>query len=457
VDPATLDRYATREAAEDLESIRDHLGIDRFALYGESYGTELAQTYAARHPDRLTALILDGPVDLTRTANQFWSDAAHAFDRVLRDTLDACAATAPCAADVAQPETAYDELLRQTRAGLDVEFGDSDGEVRSHRFGSAAFEAAVDALLYEPSGRMLIQRAVAAAAHGDPVPAARLTDAVNGGGGIGVSSFAYQAITCADYRVSPTTDPGDVAAVEQAARDAGVPALRTDEVYDDQLPCLFWPYQPADGTRPAPLTDTPYPVFVLGATDDPITPIAGAEAIAGRLTDGYLVRSHGGPHVTFGRGAACVEGPVLGFLLRGSRPAQRTVDCDDQVATTYVPLTPARASDYADALAAMSAVQDDVFSEPAFVLWDGQRDLQFGCRAGGYVHVTHDTFQDTFTFVDCGFVPDLRLTGTGSFQYRSGNVEWSLKAPDVDLRYESTSAGRHVAGTWKGVPVDLSK
>ena len=35
-------------------------------LYGESYGTELAQAYAAAHPDRLSALILDGAVDLTR-------------------------------------------------------------------------------------------------------------------------------------------------------------------------------------------------------------------------------------------------------------------------------------------------------------------------------------------------------------------------------------------------------
>ncbi|HEX5825740.1 MAG TPA: alpha/beta fold hydrolase, partial [Candidatus Limnocylindrales bacterium] len=52
VDPAAVARYSTAEAAEDLESIRDHLGIERFALYGESYGSELAQTYAAAHPDR---------------------------------------------------------------------------------------------------------------------------------------------------------------------------------------------------------------------------------------------------------------------------------------------------------------------------------------------------------------------------------------------------------------------
>ncbi len=186
---------------------------------------------------------------------------------------------------------------------------------------SSAFEAAVDALLYEPGGRMLVQRAVAAAANGDNVPAARLVVALGSGAGVGVSSFAYHAITCADYRVSPTADPRDAAAVIAAGAAAGVEDLRADEIYSNQLPCLFWPYQPADGSRPAPLTTTPFPVFVLGATGDPITPVGQARAIASRLADGYLIVTRGGPHVTFGRGEACVDEPILAFLLEGRRPA----------------------------------------------------------------------------------------------------------------------------------------
>ena len=86
VKASDLARYATRQAAEDLESIRARLGIATFALYGESYGTELAQAYAARHPDRLSTLILDGAVDLTRSANEFWAAAASSFERILVDT-----------------------------------------------------------------------------------------------------------------------------------------------------------------------------------------------------------------------------------------------------------------------------------------------------------------------------------------------------------------------------------
>lgn len=57
--------YATRHAVEDLEAVREHLGVDKLYLYGESYGTQFVQTYATAHPDRIATLFLDGPVDLT--------------------------------------------------------------------------------------------------------------------------------------------------------------------------------------------------------------------------------------------------------------------------------------------------------------------------------------------------------------------------------------------------------
>lgn len=458
VDPAKLAQYATRQAAEDLDSIRDRLGIERFALYGESYGTEFAQIYAALHPDRLTTLILDGPVDLTLSANAFWADAAHGFGRVLADTLDACAADTDCRADVADPEDAYDDMISGFANGREESYADPDGVVRDHRIDAAGLESAVDALLYDPAGRMLIQRAVAAFANRDGVPAARLIDALGSGEGIGVSSFAYHAITCADYRVSPTGDPHDADAVAAAGTAAGVWTQRTDELYTSQYPCLFWPFQPGDGTRPAPLTATPFPVFVIGATGDPITPIDQARAIAGRLTDGYLIVTAGGPHVTFGRSEPCVDGPVVRFLLEGRRPSGRSINCHGDVADPYIPLTPSESSDYDDALDAMASTEEELFADPAYVLWDGQGDLRIGCRHGGFVAVTAEALRDSLRFADCSFARGLQMTGTGTYAFGSdGAVEWTIKASSAELTYRSTPDGQHVEGTWKGRPVDLSR
>jgi pimeloyl-ACP methyl ester carboxylesterase len=50
VDAADAGRYATRQAAEDLEAVRRWLGAGRLDLYGESYGTQLLGRLGPDHP-----------------------------------------------------------------------------------------------------------------------------------------------------------------------------------------------------------------------------------------------------------------------------------------------------------------------------------------------------------------------------------------------------------------------
>jgi pimeloyl-ACP methyl ester carboxylesterase len=47
--------------AEDLECLREHLGLDRILLLGHSAGTRLAIAYAARFPRRLAGMVLVTP------------------------------------------------------------------------------------------------------------------------------------------------------------------------------------------------------------------------------------------------------------------------------------------------------------------------------------------------------------------------------------------------------------
>jgi proline iminopeptidase len=44
----------------DLEALRRHLGIDRWAVFGGSWGSTLALAYAAAHPERCRGLVLRG-------------------------------------------------------------------------------------------------------------------------------------------------------------------------------------------------------------------------------------------------------------------------------------------------------------------------------------------------------------------------------------------------------------
>jgi DNA-binding winged helix-turn-helix (wHTH) protein/pimeloyl-ACP methyl ester carboxylesterase len=51
----------------DLEAVVDAMGLERFALLGVSQGGSVAATYAARHPDRVSHLVLYGAFPLGRT------------------------------------------------------------------------------------------------------------------------------------------------------------------------------------------------------------------------------------------------------------------------------------------------------------------------------------------------------------------------------------------------------
>ena len=47
--------YSTAEHAEDLDAVRQALGLDKIGLYGVSYGTKLAMAYALAHPTTSSA------------------------------------------------------------------------------------------------------------------------------------------------------------------------------------------------------------------------------------------------------------------------------------------------------------------------------------------------------------------------------------------------------------------
>jgi proline iminopeptidase len=55
-----VDCNTTAHLIDDIERIRNHLGVSRWVLFGGSWGSTLALAYAQAHPDRVRALILRG-------------------------------------------------------------------------------------------------------------------------------------------------------------------------------------------------------------------------------------------------------------------------------------------------------------------------------------------------------------------------------------------------------------
>ena len=68
---AELRDNTTWHLVADIEKLREHLNIDRWVVFGGSWGSTLALAYAETHPDRVLGLILRG-VFLCRDQDIHW-------------------------------------------------------------------------------------------------------------------------------------------------------------------------------------------------------------------------------------------------------------------------------------------------------------------------------------------------------------------------------------------------
>lgn len=57
---ASLEENTTWHLVADIERLREHLGIDKWVVFGGSWGSTLALAYAQRHAERVRALVLRG-------------------------------------------------------------------------------------------------------------------------------------------------------------------------------------------------------------------------------------------------------------------------------------------------------------------------------------------------------------------------------------------------------------
>lgn len=77
---ASVEANTTWHLVEDIEKIRIALGIDRFILFGGSWGATLALIYAITHPQRVAHLVLRGVFLMTKAElDWFYGGGAGAF------------------------------------------------------------------------------------------------------------------------------------------------------------------------------------------------------------------------------------------------------------------------------------------------------------------------------------------------------------------------------------------
>jgi pimeloyl-ACP methyl ester carboxylesterase len=460
--PEILPYLDTEQAIEDLELFRQLMQDEKFWLYGESYGTQYAQTYAAKYGRHLAGLMLDGVVDLTIDALAFFVEQTQAFADVLRLTLEACNDDPACAEQMnGDAVTVYDDLAARLRRGdVSFRFPLPEGGTARRHFDFGNLETVVAGQVYGEGDRMMLNRALAAyAARRDLAPLARLLYLALGLDpqtlevipDPSYSDAMYYGVECQDYGYTNANDylrAGD-------AVEAAVPRMTT--IFYGDLPCVYWPNRTTDLARPEPLVAPGIPTLVFGATADPATPYQQGLRVLDHLDDGYLITQTGGPHVIFGRGVSCVDDIGTDFLVRDRVPAQRETVCDGVLADDYVPLAPTNASAFASPLEALASAENEINYLPEYYYWDGETPTDVGCTFEGTLRFEPRGNNYAFTFDRCTLTRNFRFTGTGSYNPDRDRFTMDVTTAgrwQCELRYTRTGESTRVTGTCDGARVN---
>jgi len=112
---AAVEHNTTWDLVRDVERVRTRLGIDRWMVFGGSWGATLALAYAELHPDVVTEMVLRGIFLLRRSELRFlYQDgASHIYPDAWEDYV------API------PAGERDDIIAAYHRRL---FGDDDGE-----------------------------------------------------------------------------------------------------------------------------------------------------------------------------------------------------------------------------------------------------------------------------------------------------------------------------------------
>jgi pimeloyl-ACP methyl ester carboxylesterase len=479
----TSDLYGTAFAADDLAAVLDALGIDRIDLYGDSYGTFFAQSFALRHPDRLRTLTLDAayPVE---DQDPWYRD----LNRAMRDAITSvCAEDPGCGSRPGDPVEQVARLADALRASpITGRAYDADGVRRE-----VTVDAAMLAYLYGVAayGTTVYEELDAAgrawSEGGDPAPLLRIAAEQTWWGDAGaVEEFSeglYVAVICNDY--PQHWDISSPIETRPAQYDEAVAALRTGEpdafapfTIDDWLEspwteyrsCINWP-APSSWLppEPDPAVYPPVPTLVLAGELDSLTSPEGAAVVAGRFPESRLVAVANTGHVTaLSDYLGCAAGIVVGFV------AEAEVG-DTSCAATYPPVRttdqfPRRLADVAVPDGAGSPRQRQVTVaavETVGDLWPRWYAMYGtegrGLRGGRFTTSGFDTVR--FGLDRLRWVSDLTVSGRVRWDRAGGDVTATVDlagAATGRLRLAWNEWDRHgqasVTGTIDGERIELT-
>jgi pimeloyl-ACP methyl ester carboxylesterase len=282
--------YRTAAAADDIDDVLTALGYERVQMYGDSYGTYLAQSYAFRHGDRLEALVLDSAFPVRGESPWY----AENWRTGIRGLSIACRRSPGCSGDAGNRLARFVTELRE--ATLDP---------------GPILDAISVAGFSPPQSYLRVDRAIAEYLEGDTDRYAELVQDWRSRYGKpgGYSVGQELAISCNDY---PMLWDKEASWEERRRQLSETIAERSGRPFEPFTPAEValapeWTYLECLGAPPpGPLYERPaaadapapdIPVLVIAGELDNVTSPPEARAVAAEFPDSTLFVWRNAGHV----------------------------------------------------------------------------------------------------------------------------------------------------------------
>ncbi len=271
------DAFTTEESAEDLESLRVALGVEKLNLVGISYGTHLALAYIRNYPERVERAVLAGVEGPDHTYK-----LPSVFDDVLR-TID----------ETLETEAGWKGLVSDLQRGIERLDREAPRVLIEHPTTGEEAEVALTSLelrlaaLYgfdERENYLRAAKRIRRIAEGDDELLAKFAVTMRVGGRPGIMALSMDCASGA----SPER-------LERLAEEEPTSLIREALNLDLITFCPFWPVQDLGETYRSDLVSK-VPVLAVSGTLDTRTPPSNAEEVLAGFSNGDHLLIHGAGH-----------------------------------------------------------------------------------------------------------------------------------------------------------------
>jgi pimeloyl-ACP methyl ester carboxylesterase len=461
--------YTTAESVADIESLREAMGYSKLVLYAVSYGTKVAEEYAARYPQYVSALVLDsvvppsGPEPLQVASFQ-----------AMRPVLAELCSEGACNGITATPLADIARLVaRLNKHPLAGAVYDGQGQRHTLQANASGLLNIMQAGDLNPALRALLPAAVRSALDGDASPLLRLELLAQGLIPTVPGAPPPESAEGIDDTLNTTTiceeslfpwARGTPAAARPGEVNAALKALPAADFYpfdaavaleDGTIPgCLDWP----EAAPPPPVVSSlpDVPTLILSGAQDLRTPTSDARQVAAMIPDAQLLVVPYTGHSVLGTDfTECAEVAVKAFFTgQPVKPCAKSANI-----FTPTPLTPTRLSAVhpAPGLAGtpgrtLTAVLDTIVDLNRQVIGATLQANQalpsgssFGGLRGGYARLGGSSV----SLHRFSFVQGVEISGT--FPVKEGKLQTST----VRVEGATAAQGTVTVGTAKRVTGEL--